>query len=194
MSEDARLRLAFADLRPGVAARLVDEHGPAEALRRTSAGSKPALREQLTVPAAQRRATLQDLGVDLVFRGEPGYPDPLQRIADPPLALFLRGSYPTQPAVAVVGTRRCTGYGRGLAHEYGRAISDAGWVVVSGLARGIDGAAHRGMVAAGGVGVVVLGCGIDVTYPAEHGSLAAEIVASGGVVCTEYPPGTPPEG
>jgi DNA processing protein len=107
--------------------------------------------------------------------------------------LFVRGQIPTLPTVAIVGTRRCTTYGRHLAFEYGGAVADAGWCVSSGLARGIDGAAHKGVTSAGGVGVAVLGCGVDVAYPAEHAALASALVSGGGGVITEYPPGSPPE-
>ena len=95
--------------------------------------------------------------------------------------------------MAIVGTRRCTRYGRGLARVYGQACATAGWPVISGLARGADGEAHRGVVDAGGVGVAVLGCGPDIVYPAEHRPLAEGLLAAGGAVVTEYPPGTRPE-
>jgi DNA processing protein len=95
--------------------------------------------------------------------------------------------------VAVVGTRRCTSYGRRIAEIYGRAIAAAGWPVVSGLARGVDGAAHMGTVAVGGTGVAILGSGIDVMYPREHAPLALDLIDNGGAVVSEAPPGSPPE-
>lgn len=192
--EDALMCLAFADLGPGRATRLVSESDALRGLRTARAGATERQRAALGVPAGERRHVLQALGVDVVFVGEPGYPQSLARIADPPLALFTRGAFDEVPAVAVVGTRKCTSYGRGLAREYGAAIAGSGWAVVSGLARGIDGAAHEGTVAAGGRAVAVLGSGIDVLYPPEHGDLARRIVSGGGVVCTEYPPGTRPDG
>jgi DNA processing protein len=170
------------------------EHGAKRALARAIATAKPPRRQPLLVSGAERRAQLADLGVDLVLLGEPGYPPRLASIADPPAALFLKGGFLEVPTVAVVGTRRCTAYGRSLAREYGGAIASAGWAVVSGLARGIDAAAHRGTVAAAGSGIAVLGSGIDVMYPREHASLAADLIAGGGAVCTEYPPGTRPDG
>jgi DNA processing protein len=107
--------------------------------------------------------------------------------------LFTRGTVTSTSVVAVVGTRRCTAYGRNLATAYGHAIAEAGWTLVSGLARGIDGAAHRGTVAATGHGIAVLGCGLDIAYPREHGALRDRLVELGGGVASEYPPGTPPE-
>lgn len=126
-------------------------------------------------------------------RGDAGYPARFETIADPPKECWLLGEVPSSPGVAIVGTRRATRYGLGLAHEMGAAIARCGWPVVSGLARGVDGAAHRGCLAGGGVGVAVLGSGVDVWYPAEHRGLGEDLVAAGGAVLSEYPPGTRPE-
>ena len=128
-----------------------------------------------------------------VRRGEDGYPDVLGSIADPPEALWVRGAIPGGVGVAIVGTRRATRYGLGLARELGAAVASRGWTVVSGLARGIDGAAHRGCVEATGVGVAVLGSGVDVWYPKEHEELGESLIDRGGAVISEYPPGTGPE-
>lgn len=92
----------------------------------------------------------------------------------------------------MVGTRRCTRYGLGLAEAFGAAIARAGWTTVSGLARGIDAAAHRGALAARGHAVAVLGSGVDVCYPAENRGLYDGILAVGGAILSEYEPGTPP--
>lgn len=193
MSADSRIRLAFGDGTPGVAHALAAEHGAEGALKRAITTATPTRRSRLTVSAAERRRELTELRVDLVIHDEPGYPPTLRRLADPPYALFVRGSVPDLPAVAVVGTRKCTAYGRALAREYGEAIAGAGWSVISGLARGIDGAAHAGMLDAPGPGVAVLGSGIDVMYPREHGPLARRILEAGGAIVTEYPPGTRPD-
>ncbi len=139
------------------------------------------------------RDRLARLRVSAVFRGGPGYPAHLDDLPGAPDVLFVRGRLPAEPGVAIVGTRRCTRYGMGLARIYGQACASAGWPVVSGLARGADGEAHRGVVDAGGVGVAVLGCGPDIIYPAEHRSLAEGLLAGGGAIATEYPPGTRPE-
>ncbi|HEX2153522.1 MAG TPA: DNA-processing protein DprA [Acidimicrobiia bacterium] len=126
-------------------------------------------------------------------RGRPGYPESLETIADPPARLWVLGSIPEQVGVAIVGTRRATRYGLSLARDMGAAVGAAGWPVVSGLARGIDGAAHRGCVEVGGTGVAVLGCGVDIWYPREHQQLGESLIAGGGAVISEYPPGTHPE-
>lgn len=121
------------------------------------------------------------------------YPALLETIEDPPQRLWVRGALSDNPAVAVVGTRRATRYGLELARQMGGAVARAGWTVVSGLARGVDGAAHRGTLDAGGRGIAVLGSGIDVWYPPEHAGLGEELIAGGGAVISEYPPGTRPD-
>lgn len=121
------------------------------------------------------------------------FPALLAQLHDPPTELYVRGSrdWLAQPAVAVVGARSCSAYGASVARTLGRELATAGLVVVSGLARGIDGEAHRGALEGGGLTVAVLGCGIDRDYPRAHAGLAERIRASGAVV-SEYPPGTEP--
>lgn len=97
-----------------------------------------------------------------------------------------------RPAVALVGARSCSSYGRSVARSLGRDLAAAGLVVVSGLARGVDGEAHRGALDGGGVTVAVLGCGVDRDYPAAHAELARRICESGGLVVSEYEPGVEP--
>jgi DNA processing protein len=122
-------------------------------------------------------------------------PPLLAAIHDPPSGLFLRGEAESEllgrPAVAVVGARSCSGYGAAVARLLGRELAAAGVVVVSGLARGADGEAHRGALEAGGTTVAVLGCGIDRDYPAAHRELAGQI-AERGLVVSEYAPGVEP--
>lgn len=194
----AALRLAFAGMHPGRLAELRARHGGAEALLRALLSGRveaPAtVRDAVAVSAEHRLRELERLGVSAVARGDDGYPPHLARLPDAPPILFARGSVPSRPGVAVVGTRRCTAYGREVAFAYGEALAQAAVPVVSGLARGVDGAAHRGTVAGGGKGVGVLGSGIDVLYPPEHDELAEALVAGGGALVSEYPPGTPPEG
>ncbi len=129
-------------------------------------------------------------------RGERGFPTLLSQIPDPPGLLWLRGDADaellSEPAVAIVGARACSGYGRAVARMLATDAAAAGVVVVSGLARGIDGEAHRGAVAAGGRTVAVLGCGVDRDYPAAHAELARSIVEKGGLVVSEYEPGVEP--
>jgi DNA processing protein len=122
---------------------------------------------------------------------EPEYPSLLQSTADPPLGLFVRGRLHDGPKVAVVGSRKATPYGRQVARLLGEELGRAGVIVVSGMARGVDAAAHRGALAEGGRSWAVWGCGPDHIYPPEHADLAEELVQTGAVV-TEYPPGTPP--
>jgi DNA processing protein len=123
------------------------------------------------------------------------FPRLLAAIHDPPPGLFLRGNAPQEilarPAVAVVGARACSPYGAQVARMLGRELASAGLVVVSGLARGIDGEAHRGALDAGGPTVAVLGCGIDRDYPAAHVELARRVAAC-GLVVSEYAPGVEP--
>jgi DNA processing protein len=108
-------------------------------------------------------------------------PPLLRSIHDPPVGLFVRGAAPVEllarPAVAIVGARACSGYGASVARSLARELAAAGLVVVSGLARGVDGEAHRGALEAGGATVAVLGCGVDRDYPAAHAELAHRIVA-----------------
>jgi DNA processing protein len=119
----------------------------------------------------------------------------LRAIHDPPPGLYLRGEGATEllarPCVAIVGARACSGYGRAVARTLAQELAAAGVVVVSGLARGVDGEAHRGALAARGLTVAVLGCGIDRDYPAAHAELASRIRASGALV-SEYGPGIEP--
>lgn len=193
---DARLQVAFGGLHPERVRSLYAAHGPKGTRSRLLHGALDTtdrVRRAVGVDAATRRAELAGASITVVYRGGNGYPEHLAELPDAPDLLFVRGCLPARPGVAVVGTRRCTTYGRRLADQYGRAIAAAGWPIISGLARGVDGATHRGMVAAGGVGAAVLGSGIDVIYPREHRDLAREIVALGGGIVSESPPGTPPE-
>ncbi|BAS27490.1 DNA-processing protein DprA [Limnochorda pilosa] len=133
-------------------------------------------------------------GVQVVTPLLPGYPPSLSNVKDAPPLLFMRGSW--QPmdegAVSIVGTRRCTPYGESVAAELGAALARAGVTVVSGLARGVDAAAHRAALEAGGRTVAVMATGPDRIYPPEHRKLARAIEAQGALI-TEFPPGTHPE-
>jgi len=136
---------------------------------------------------------LQKNGIGYVTREEPGYPDRLKDIFDPPPGLFFRGKLPGQnrPAVALIGSRRPTVYGLAVAENLGRQMALAGVTVVSGMARGIDTAAHRGALQKNGPTVAVLGCGVDVVYPRENKQVMEEIISCGAVV-SEFPPGMNP--
>lgn len=136
---------------------------------------------------------MEAVGARLVTDADPEYPVGLRHVATPPRFLFVRGRVPADygMSVAIVGARKAAGPGLDTARALARDLAAVGLVVVSGLARGIDGAAHRGALDAGGRTVAVLGCGLDVAYPREHELLMEDIVADGGIV-TEYPMGTPP--
>ncbi|HEY3377155.1 MAG TPA: DNA-processing protein DprA [Armatimonadota bacterium] len=138
-------------------------------------------------------ARLQRLGVRLITFHDPAYPPRLRAIPDPPCALFVKGTLPPaeQPAIAIVGARRASPYGRHVAAELAAGLAQRGVVIVSGLALGADAAAHEGCLRAGGQTVAVLGCGVDVVYPPEHLALYEQIAVAGAVI-SEAPPGAPP--
>ncbi len=120
------------------------------------------------------------------------YPVGLLDLEHPP-PVWALGELGESKTVAVVGTRRCTRYGVDLAESFGSAIARSGWSTVSGLARGIDTAAHRGCLRSSGHAVAVLGSGIDVCYPKENEGLYKRILDLGGAIVSEYPEGTPPD-
>lgn len=137
-------------------------------------------------------------GIVHVGRNDPRYPARLGEIHDPPFGLFLRGQVDAAlaalaegPAVAIVGSRRATAPGRALAHGLAGRLAERGAVVISGLAHGIDAAAHEGALEAGGTTLAVLGCGVDIPYPRRNRALAQRIRES-SVVVSEYWPGTAP--
>ena len=141
-------------------------------------------------------ADCQRLNVNILTLQDAGYPNRLRNIYDPPCLLYVRGRLPAfddEAAVAVVGTRDCTPYGVSCAEKLGHGLAAGGAVVVSGLARGIDSAALRGALRAGGTVAAVLGNGTDVIYPPENQYLYEDVAAAGALV-SEYPPGTPPDG
>ena len=133
--------------------------------------------------------------VRCIRRRDPRFPSLLRAIHDPPAQLYVRGEGDSEllgrPAVALVGARACSSYGRSVARSLARDLAAAGLVVVSGMARGIDGEAHRGALDGSGATVAVLGCGIDRDYPAAHMELARRIGDS-GLVISEYEPGIEP--
>ena len=140
------------------------------------------------------RAKLDAMGVALVTLDDASYPERLRQIYGPPIVLYLRGEMrPTDDlAIAIVGTRRASPYGRQAAERISADLVAGGATIVSGLARGIDTCAHRAALDAGGRTIAVLGCGVDVAYPAENARLADEIAERGAIVA-EYPLGTPPD-
>jgi DNA processing protein len=151
-----------------------------------------SLRDARGRAARERDAARRD-GVEVVTWVDGGYPGRLRTIADPPLALFVRGTLDADetPAVAIVGSRRAGEYGRKVAAELGQGLAQAGVTVVSGLAAGVDGSAHRGALEAGGRTIAVMATGIDRVYPSWHAALAREIAGHGALV-TEFRRATPP--
>lgn len=218
MSGDEQLRLARAYLAavaeppaPALAA-CVAERGPVRTAALVHGGSAPgAVADEVEsrrrhVSGADVLAATQRIGARLLIPEDPGWPAErfgllagAAEVGVPgmaaPLALWVRGRSDLGTAlttsVAVVGARAATGYGEHFAAELGHGLASAGCAVVSGAAYGIDGAAHRGALAAGGTTIAFLACGIDIDYPAGHGRLLRAI-AQQGVVATEYAPGTTP--
>ncbi|HET9444503.1 MAG TPA: DNA-processing protein DprA [Acidimicrobiales bacterium] len=183
----------WADLRAG---RLLGRPGLGAALGPGAAGLVERWRQQAASvdPAAGWRA-LVAAGVEVWVEGGPGYPAALVPDPAPPPLLFRQGDVAAldRPAVAIVGTRRCTGYGLDVARELGRDLAAVGITVVSGLALGIDGAAHEGALAAGGAPpVAVVGSGLDVVYPRRHARLWRR-VREAGLLLSEAPLGAAPE-
>lgn len=163
----------------------------------------PGLNHEGVLDFARRRAAVDPVrrvqemtgaGISYLCYNDPGYPAALRFIHDPPAALFVRGALKItdEMALAVVGSRKPTAYGRLVAEKIAADLAAAGITVVSGLARGIDTAAHRGALAVGGRTVAVLGCGPDVVYPRENSGIMEQIIERGAVV-SEFPPGSPPE-
>lgn len=149
-----------------------------------------------SLAAAER--VLEDcrrLGLRILTFQDAEYPNRLRNIYDPPFLLYVRGRLPLvdeEPVITVVGTRTCTPYGETCGEKLGYGLARGGAVVVSGLARGVDAAATRGALRAGGVPIGVVGGGVDVVYPPEHRYLYEDVAAAGALL-SEYPPGTEPD-
>ena len=192
---------------PRAAARLLERFGSAEgvfgALRselerlrlRPEAVESIALRDRHEEAARELERVREIEGADVLALDDGAYPQLLREIPDPPITLYVRGRWAEcleAPCVAVVGSRRCSTYGQNVALMLARDLASRGVTIVSGLARGIDAAAHRGALEAMGRTVAVLGTGLDEVYPRDHSRLAAEILEKGGALVTQFPLGTPP--
>jgi DNA processing protein len=190
-------------LGPTKARRLVEFFGGIEAVFRASLTELEATGIQAV--SAQSLGTGRSLelaqeemvraaaaGAAVVTQDDPAYPAQLKQIYDPPIALYVRGDVGTLalPGIAVVGTRHPTPYGLGMAERLACDLAARGLVIFSGLARGVDAAAHRGAIGAKGKTVAVFGTGVDVTYPKENGRLVDQFLALGGAVITEFPMAT----
>ncbi|HWW60746.1 MAG TPA: DNA-processing protein DprA [Thermoanaerobaculia bacterium] len=155
-----------------------------------TADEADAVRNPLTPP---RRAEVERLRANVIARCDDAYPPLLREIADPPLVLHVRGdsSLLAKPSIAIVGSRRASPYAINVAQHLSRRLVSAGLAVVSGLARGVDGAAHDATLEATGTTIAVLGTGIDVIYPKSHAKLYSRIGRE-GVIVSEFPPHSPP--
>jgi DNA processing protein len=160
---------------------------------RLTADASTRLLAAINVDHTSALARLRQLGIRLLPILDPAYPPRLRAIADPPYVLFVNGELPPaeQPAIAIVGARRASPYGRHVAAELAAGLAQRGIVVISGMALGTDAAAHEGCLRGGGRTIAVLGSGVDVIYPPENTSLYQRIVAQGAVI-SEAPLGSPP--
>jgi DNA processing protein len=191
---------------PRAAARLLERFGSAEAVYSATRTELEQLRlapeaidsiisRALRSTAEGEIAAVRKLGGDILLLDDGVYPSSLREIYDPPIVLYVKGAWAEcldQPCIGVVGSRKCSTYGQNAAMMLARDLAQRGLTVISGFARGIDAAAHRGALEAGGRTVAVLGTGIDEVYPRDHKKLAEEILASGGAVVSQFPLGTPP--
>lgn len=150
------------------------------------------LRHQASAIAARELVRATALGAEITTLTDPDYPPALRDLELPPPVLYMLGRLPRRPAVAIVGSRRADPYALEAAKFFARELARSGLAVISGLARGVDAAAHRGALRAdGGSTLAVQACGIDRTYPPRHAGLATDICRAGAVL-TEFPIGTEP--
>ncbi|MGB0046553.1 MAG: DNA-processing protein DprA, partial [Terriglobales bacterium] len=207
-SEQGTYWLALA-LTPGLGPsrikKLIEHCGTAERVFQASlteleamgmrAVSAQSLATGKSLELAQQECTKAvEANARIISLADPEYPARLKEIYDPPVILFVKGCVEVlaQPGIAMVGTRHPTPYGSGMAERLSTDLAARGLVIISGLARGIDTASHRGAVAAKGKTIAVLGTGIDVMYPKENTRLTEQIMALGGALITEFPVGTSP--
>src|SRR6266516_5294102 len=191
---------------PRAAVKLLERFGSAEAVF----GATRAEIEQVRLPpeavdsvvarelhekAESEIEQVRKLGGDILVLDDGVYPSLLREIYDPPIVLYVKGAWTEcldQPCVALVGSRRCSTYGQNAALMMARDLAQRGVTIISGFARGIDAAAHRGALEGGGRTVAVLGTGIDEVYPRDHRMLADEVLDTGGAIVTQFPLATPP--
>ncbi len=191
---------------PRAAARLLERFGSAEAVYGATRTELEQLRlipeavDTIIARSLRPRAEIESsrvrkLGGDILLLDDGVYPALLREIYDPPIVLYVKGAWSNcleQPCVAIVGSRKCSTYGQNAALMLARDLAQRGVTIVSGFARGIDAAAHRGALEAGGRTIAVLGTGLDRFYPRDHGRLADDILKNGGALVTQFPLGTPP--
>ncbi|HEX8144393.1 MAG TPA: DNA-processing protein DprA [Pyrinomonadaceae bacterium] len=191
---------------PRSAAMLLERFGSAEAVFNASRAELEGARlrpetiesiraRDLLEKAAEEIERTRALGADVLLLDDGTYPSLLREIFDPPITLYVKGAWEEcldAPCVAIVGSRRCSTYGQNAALMLARDLAGRGVTIISGLARGIDAAAHRGALEAGGRTVGVMGTGLDQIYPRDHRRLAEEILEARGAIVSEFPLGTPP--
>ena len=207
-SSEATYWLALAltaGLGPTRIKKLIEHCGTAERVFQTSlteleAMGMRAVSAQSIATGKSMELALEECGkaaeahARIISLSDPEYPSRLKEIYDPPVILFVKGcvEVSAQPGIAMVGTRHPTPYGSGMAERLSTDLAARGLVIISGLARGVDTASHRGAIAAKGKTVAVLGTGIDVMYPKENTRLTEQMLALGGALITEFPVGTSP--
>jgi len=191
---------------PRVAAKLLERFGSAEAVYGATRAELESLRlvpeavdtiiaRDLRPRAEAEINRVRKLGSDILILDDGNYPALLREIFDPPIVIYVKGAWEEcldLPCVAIVGSRKSSTYGHNAALMLSRDLAQRGVTIVSGFARGIDAAAHRGALEGGGRTVAVLGTGIDRVYPRDHGKLAEEILGNRGALVTQFPLGTPP--
>jgi DNA processing protein len=191
---------------PRVATNLLERFGSPSSVfhaRRTELESVPLkpdtiesiIKNEFAERAAGELERVKTMGGDILILDDGSYPQMLREIADPPITLYVRGDWQAcieQPCVGVIGSRQCSTYGENASEMLSRDLASRGITVVSGLARGIDSAAHRGAIAGKGRTIAVMGTGIDGVYPKENTRLVREILDNGGCLVSQFPLGTPP--
>ncbi|HEY3037351.1 MAG TPA: DNA-processing protein DprA [Pyrinomonadaceae bacterium] len=191
---------------PRAAAKLLERFGSAEAVYRATRAELEKVRllpeavdsiiaHDMHEKAEAEIENVRKLGGDILVLDDGVYPSLLREIYDPPITLYVKGAWSEcldQPAVAIVGSRKCSSYGQNSASMLARDLAQRGVTIVSGFARGIDAAAHRGAIEGRGRTVAVIGTGIDEVYPRDHKKLADEILDAGGAIVTQFPLTTPP--
>ena len=188
-------RIARAVERAGTAERILTlPLTELEALGLPAESAKSIFHGKSMAEAEKEWKQVTDGGGSILTPVDAAYPERLREIYDPPVVLWVRGdaSLLAQPGIAVVGTRQPTTYGAGMAQMLSRDLAAHGLVIISGMARGVDTAAHKGAIEGRGKTIAVWGTGIDVIYPKENKRLAEQILESGGTILSEYPMGTFP--
>ncbi len=166
-----------------------------ESLRLKPETVESILKREFHEKAIEELENVRKIGGDVLILDDGSYPFLLREIADPPITLYVKGDWSAcfdAPCVAVIGSRKCSTYGENASEMLARDLAENGICIVSGLARGIDTAAHRGAIKGKGRTIGVIGTGIDEIYPKENARLVDEILANGGAIVSQFPLGTPP--